>query len=44
MQARLERGAKVADVGCGFGSSTIFMAQAFPQSQVYGFDYHDSSI
>ena len=44
MQARLQQGAKVADVGCGYGSSTMLMAQAFPQSRFYGFDYHDSSI
>lgn len=42
--AKLERGAKVADVGCGHGVSTILMAQAFPKSQFVGIDYHDSSI
>jgi 2-polyprenyl-3-methyl-5-hydroxy-6-metoxy-1,4-benzoquinol methylase len=41
---KLVRGAKVADVGCGKGSSTILMAKAFPKSQIYGFDYHDKSI
>jgi SAM-dependent methyltransferase len=41
---RLEQGAKVADVGCGHGASTIIMAQAYPHSQFYGFDYHDASI
>ncbi|MBV8982433.1 MAG: class I SAM-dependent methyltransferase [Acidimicrobiia bacterium] len=41
---KLERGAKVADVGCGLGSSTIIMAQAFPNSTFTGFDYHDASI
>jgi SAM-dependent methyltransferase len=40
----LERGARVADVGCGKGASTILMAQAFPNSQFVGFDYHDESI
>jgi SAM-dependent methyltransferase len=41
---KLTRGAKVADVGCGKGASTILMAKAFPQSEFYGFDYHDKSI
>ena len=41
---KLERGAKVADVGCGFGASTILLAQAYPSSRVTGFDYHDGSI
>ncbi len=39
-QAKLERGAKVADVGCGLGASTIIMAKAFPNSTFVGFDYH----
>ncbi|MFK4727232.1 class I SAM-dependent methyltransferase [Bradyrhizobium niftali] len=41
---KLERGAKVADVGCGHGVSTRLMAKAFPNSQFYGFDYHEGSI
>jgi 2-polyprenyl-3-methyl-5-hydroxy-6-metoxy-1,4-benzoquinol methylase len=41
---KLERGALVADVGCGHGSSTILMAQAFPNSTFVGSDYHDGSI
>ena len=41
---KLERGAHVADVGCGHGASTILMAQAFPQSTFVGWDYHDGSI
>ena len=41
---KLERGATVADVGCGHGSSTILMAQAFPNSTFVGSDYHDGSI
>ncbi len=42
--AKLERGAAVADVGCGHGASTILMAQAFPASTFAGFDYHEGSI
>ena len=42
--AKLERGAKVADVGCGHGASTILMAQAFPASTFVGSDYHEGSI
>lgn len=42
--ARLERGAKVADVGCGHGASTLIMAQAFPNSEFVGYDFHDASI
>jgi SAM-dependent methyltransferase len=41
---KLERGALVADVGCGHGSSTILMAKEFPNSTFSGFDYHDGSI
>jgi SAM-dependent methyltransferase len=44
VQAKLEAGARVADVGCGKGSSTILMAKAFPKSKFFGFDYHDKSI
>ncbi len=42
--AKLERGALVADVGCGHGASTILIAQAFPNSRFVGSDYHDGSI
>jgi SAM-dependent methyltransferase len=41
---KLERGAVVADVGCGHGASTIIMAQAFPKSRFRGFDYHPASV
>lgn len=44
VKEKLQRGAKVADVGCGKGSSTRLMANAFPKSQFTGFDYHDKSI
>src|SRR5688500_1888183 len=41
---KLERGAKVADVGCGLGASTILMASAFPKSRFFGYDSHSGSI
>ena len=41
---KLEAGATVADLGCGHGSSTILMAQAFPNSTFVGSDYHEGSI
>ena len=41
---KLQSGAKVADIGCGCGASTIVMARAFPASQFVGFDYHEPSI
>jgi SAM-dependent methyltransferase len=41
---KLKRGAKVADVGCGHGASTLLMAQAFPNSEFVGIDFHDGSI
>ena len=44
VEAKLRKGAKVADVGCGHGASTILMAQAFPNSTFTGFDYHGPSI
>lgn len=44
VEAILRSGAKVADVGCGHGASTILMAQAYPKSRFFGFDYHAASI
>jgi hypothetical protein len=41
--AKLERGAMVADVGCGHGFSTVIMAKAFPKSTFVGYDFHPSS-
>jgi 2-polyprenyl-3-methyl-5-hydroxy-6-metoxy-1,4-benzoquinol methylase len=42
--AKLERGARVADVGCGHGASTVLMAGAYPHSQFVGSDYHQGSV
>ena len=42
--AKLDAGASVADLGCGYGAATILMAQAFPRSRFAGSDYHDESI
>jgi 2-polyprenyl-3-methyl-5-hydroxy-6-metoxy-1,4-benzoquinol methylase len=44
VQAKLTSGARVADIGCGHGASTILMARAYPRSQFVGFDYHEASI
>lgn len=44
VMAKLQGGAKVADVGCGHGWSTVFMAQAFPQSHFIGYDFHPGSV
>jgi SAM-dependent methyltransferase len=44
VEEKLLAGAKVADVGCGLGASTILMAEAYPNSTFIGFDYHDASI
>ena len=44
VQAKLAAGAHVADVGCGYGASTILMAKAFPRSTFRGFDSHPASI
>src|SRR6266576_1318737 len=44
VKEKLDAGARVADVGCGQGASTVLMAKAFPNSRFFGFDYHDKSI
>ena len=41
---KLQKGAKVADIGCGHAASTIIMAKAFPNSTFKGYDFHDKSI
>lgn len=44
VEEKLQTGGKVADIGCGHGSSTIIMAQAYPNSRFWGFDNHEKSI
>ena len=44
VREKLEQGGKVADIGCGHGASTVIMAEAFPNSEFFGFDYHEPSI
>ena len=44
VKSKLEAGARVADVGCGKGASTLLMTQSFPKSRFFGFDYHSKSI
>ena len=44
IEEKLKQGAKVADIGCGYGISTMIMAKAYPNSKFYGFDNHSPSI
>ncbi|HEY6292599.1 MAG TPA: class I SAM-dependent methyltransferase [Terriglobia bacterium] len=44
VEKKLQGEARVADVGCGYGASTILMAQAYPKARFFGFDYHQYSI
>lgn len=44
VEGKLRAGARVADVGCGHGASTLLMAKAYPASEFFGFDYHPASI
>jgi len=44
VEGKLRAGARVADIGCGHGASTLIMARSFPESTFIGFDYHEASI
>jgi SAM-dependent methyltransferase len=44
VEAKLRQGVRAADVGCGFGVTTILLAQAFPKSEFIGIDNHEPSI
>ena len=44
VEEKLQQGAKVADIGCGYGVPTLIMAKAYPNSKFYGFDNHKASI
>lgn len=44
VEAKLKQGGRVADVGCGVGFSTLLMADAYPESEFVGFDFHEPSI
>jgi SAM-dependent methyltransferase len=44
VEAKLKAGARVADIGCGHGASTLLMAKSYPASKFFGFDYHSPSI
>jgi 2-polyprenyl-3-methyl-5-hydroxy-6-metoxy-1,4-benzoquinol methylase len=44
VEAKLRTGARVADVGCGHGASVVVMASAYPDSEFWGFDFHQPSI
>lgn len=44
VDSKLRAGGKAADIGCGFGSSTVLMAQAYPNSVFIGYDYHAESV
>jgi len=44
VEAKLAKGASIADVGCGHGASTLLLAETYPASTVVGFDAHDGSV
>jgi SAM-dependent methyltransferase len=44
VEEKLRAGAKIADVGCGLGASSVLLAGAYPRSTVFGSDYHDGSV
>jgi SAM-dependent methyltransferase len=44
IEEKLKKGARVADIGCGHGASTIIMANAYPNSEFFGFDNHEASV
>ncbi|HEX3591724.1 MAG TPA: class I SAM-dependent methyltransferase [Pseudonocardiaceae bacterium] len=44
VDAKLRAGARVADVGCGLGASSVLLAQEYPASTIVGSDYHDESV
>jgi len=44
VEEKLKAGAKVADVGCGHGSTSVLMAETYPKSEIFGYDIHGPSI
>lgn len=44
VEEKLKNGAKVADIGCGHGASTMVLAEAYPNSKIIGYDFHDKSV